>query len=87
MLLLSNNPILLHNLSLLLHLLIPVPAILMLSIGCYYSISGPTFLSVCHAILSGRDHSGGDHGYILYYYIHMMMIRIWGLKGQVVPHR
>ena len=24
-------------------------------------------VSVCHAILSGRDHSGGDHGYILYY--------------------
>ena len=46
----------------------------MLSIGCQFIISGPTFLSVCLAILPGRDHSGGDHGYILYtlYMIHVV---------------
>ena len=57
MLLLSVNPIPLDSLSLLLQLL-PLPVILMLSIGCYCSISGPTLLSVCHAILLGRDHFG-----------------------------
>ena len=73
MLLLPVNPILMHSMSLLL-LLLPLPAILMLSIGCQFIISGPTSLSVCHAILSGRDHSGGDHEYILYtlYMIHMV---------------
>ena len=39
MLLLSVNPILMHSLSLLL-LLLPLPAILMLSIGCQFIISG-----------------------------------------------
>ena len=57
MLLLSVNPILMHSFSLLLQLL-PLPAILLLSIGCQCSISGPTLLSVCHAILLGRDHFG-----------------------------
>ena len=37
------------------------------------SISGPTFLSVCCAILSGRDHLGGDHGYI-HIYIHTIQV-------------
>ena len=57
MLLLSVNPILMHSLSLLLQLL-PLPAILLLSIGCLWSLSGPTLLSVRHAILLGRDHFG-----------------------------
>ena len=74
MLLLPVNPILMHSLSLLL-LLLPLPAILMLSIGSQFIISGPTSLSVCHAILSGRDHSGVDHGYILFtlYMIHVVI--------------
>ena len=72
MLLLSVNPILMHSLTLLLHMLIPYLQSKILSIGCQFIIIGPTFLSVCLAILLGRDHSGGDHGYILYihtYYI------------------
>ena len=73
MLLLFVNPILMHSLSLLL-LLLPLPAILLFSIGCLFIISGHTFLSVCHAILSGCDHSEGDHGYVLYtlYMIHVV---------------
>ena len=31
-------------------------------------------MSVCHAILSGRDHSGCDHGYILIYIRYMITV-------------
>ena len=67
MLLLSVNPILMHSLSLLLQSL-TLPAILLLSIGCECSISGPTLLSVCHAILLGRDHFGRWRVYTIYNY-------------------
>ena len=52
MLLLSINPILLHSMSLLL-LLLSLPAILLLSIGCQCSISGPTLLcTMCQVRLA-----------------------------------
>ena len=70
MLLLSVNPILLHSLSLLLQLLIRLPAIL----HAYYRLlvlhQWPYILVRLPCYTIGRDHSGGDHEYIHTYILY-----------------